>query len=80
MPQINVSVPPALKEWLDGRVAEGRYSSSSDYVRSLIREDEIRSKKVANLQAAIDKGRASGPGRDFEEFFADLRHKRQAAA
>jgi len=40
MPQLNVSLPPQLKEWVDQRVAEGRFSSASDYVRDLLRRDQ----------------------------------------
>ena len=40
MSQLNVSIPPALKSWIDHRVAEGRYSSASDYVRDLVRRDQ----------------------------------------
>ncbi len=40
MAQLNVSLPPALKSWIDHRVAEGRYSSPSDYVRDLVRKDQ----------------------------------------
>ncbi|WOE75761.1 type II toxin-antitoxin system ParD family antitoxin [Alterisphingorhabdus coralli] len=40
MTQLNVSIPPALKEWIDSRVAEGRYASASDYIRDIIRRDQ----------------------------------------
>lgn len=60
MAQMNVSVPEALKAWAEARVAEGRYSSTSDYVRDLMRRDQERAEKIAALQAAIDEGRASG--------------------
>lgn len=60
MAQMNVSVPEALKAWAEARVAEGRYSSTSDYVRDLMRRDQARAEKIAALQAAIDEGRASG--------------------
>jgi len=30
MAQMNVSLPDALKNWAEARVAEGRYSSISD--------------------------------------------------
>ena len=80
MAQINVSVPHALKAWIDEQVSSGRYSSASDYIRSLLREDEERAAKLAWLQAEIDRGRASGDGRDYEEVFAELRSKRSIAA
>ena len=60
MAQMNVSIPEALKGWAESRVAEGRYSSTSDYVRDLVRRDQEREEARRRLQAAIDEGRASG--------------------
>ena len=40
MAQMNVSLPDQLKGWAEQRVAEGRYSSTSDYVRDLVRRDQ----------------------------------------
>lgn len=60
MAQMNVSIPDALKGWAESRVAEGRYSSTSDYVRDLVRRDQEREQARRRLQAAIDEGRASG--------------------
>jgi len=80
VPQINVSVPEGLKAWIEKRVNEGRYSNPSDYIRELVRADERRAAKLATLQAAIDEGRASGPGRDYKTVFAELRQKRRLAA
>lgn len=68
MAQLNISVPDGLKDWADRRVAEGRYSSTSDLVRDLIRSRQDEEAQLAVLQAAIDKGRASGicPGTPSE--------------
>ena len=60
MAQMNVSIPEGLKKWAEARVAEGRYSSTSDYVRDLIRRDEQHAAEIAWLQVEIDKGLASG--------------------
>lgn len=60
MAQMNVSIPDGLKSWVEQRVAEGRYSSSSDYVRDLVRRDQEAEEARRRLQAAIDEGRASG--------------------
>jgi antitoxin ParD1/3/4 len=59
MAQLNISVPEGLKQWADQRVAEGRYSSTSDLVRDLMRRRQEEEAQLAALQAAIDKGRAS---------------------
>lgn len=60
MAQMNVSLPEGLKAWAEARVAEGLYSSTSDYVRDLMRRDMEGAGRLRDLQAAIDEGRASG--------------------
>jgi antitoxin ParD1/3/4 len=61
MAQMNISLPDRLKAWADARVAEGRYSSASDYVRDLMRRDQDGEEARLRLQAAIDTGRAAPP-------------------
>jgi antitoxin ParD1/3/4 len=74
MAQMNVSIPDKLKGWAESRVAEGRYSSTSDYVRDLVRRDQEREEKLRALQSAIDEGRASGVSeRDPFEYLEELR-------
>ena len=74
MAQMNVSIPDKLKGWAESRVAEGRYSSTSDYVRDLVRRDQEREEARRRLQAAIDEGRASGVSdRDPFEYMEELR-------
>jgi antitoxin ParD1/3/4 len=60
MAQMNISVPDKLKSWAEARVAEGRYSSTSDYVRDLMRRDQDRAEAQGRLQSAIDEGLRSG--------------------
>jgi antitoxin ParD1/3/4 len=62
MATMNISLPDALKEWAEARVAEGRYSSVSDYVRDLIRREQDRIAAIAEIQSALDAGEASGYG------------------
>ena len=74
MAQMNVSVPDRLKAWAEARVAEGRYSSTSDYVRDLMRRDQDAAEAKARLQAAIDAGRASPPSdRTLADIIAERR-------
>jgi antitoxin ParD1/3/4 len=61
MAQMNISLPEGLKDWAESRVSEGRYSSTSDFVRDLLRRDQDYSMKLSRLQAAIDEGLASPP-------------------
>ncbi len=59
MAQMSISIPDKLKGWAESRVAEGRYSSTSDYVRDLVRRDQEHDEKLRALQSAIDEGLAS---------------------
>lgn len=71
---MNVSIPDKLKGWAESRVAEGRYSSTSDYIRDLVRRDQEREEKLHRLRAAIDEGLASGlSDRDPFEYLEELR-------
>jgi len=78
---MNISIPDKLKRWAEARVAEGRYSSTSDYVRDLVRRDQDAEEARRRLQAAIDEGRASGVSeRDPFDYLDALRDGLRAAA
>jgi len=55
---MNISLPGPLKAFIDGQVADGRYSSASEYVRELIRADEKR-KAQEKLENLLLEGLAS---------------------
>ncbi len=55
MQSMNISLPDPLKEFVDGQIAQGRYSSASEYVRELIRADEKR-KAEDQLEALLLAG------------------------
>ena len=59
MAQMNISLPDKLKAWADARVAEGRYSSASDYIRDLMRRDQDEAQAKARLEADLLAGRES---------------------
>lgn len=61
MTEMTISVPPALKQWIDERVASGKYADATDYVRDLLRRDQEHAQdESAWLKALIDEGLASG--------------------
>jgi antitoxin ParD1/3/4 len=68
MTTMNVSIPDALREYVDERVAEGGYANVSDYIRALIREDRARQTK-ATLEAKLLEGLASGPPEEATETY-----------
>jgi antitoxin ParD1/3/4 len=55
MQSMNISLPDPLKEFVDGQISTGRYSSVSEYVRELIRADEKR-KAGEVLEAKLLEG------------------------
>jgi antitoxin ParD1/3/4 len=74
MQTMNISLPDPLKEFVDAQIASGRYSSVSEYVRGLIREDE-KHKAEEQLQALLLEGLGSKESeltrQDFEEIWKD---------
>jgi antitoxin ParD1/3/4 len=72
---LNISLPEALKEHVQKRVAEGAFSNASDFVRALIRLDKEQQEKLAALQGAVAVGTDQldrGEGLDGERVFAEL--------
>ena len=63
MATMNVSLPAAMKDWVEGQTQSGRYSNASDYVRDLIRQDQDRKEKVAHMQALVAEALESGVSR-----------------
>lgn len=61
MATMNISLPDAMKAFVDQQIEKSGYSSSSEYVRDLIRRDQM---KQAEQQFAelIREGLESGPG------------------
>lgn len=55
MQSMNISLPDPLKQFVDGQIAQGRYSSVSEYVRELIRADEKR-KAEEHLESLLLEG------------------------
>ena len=55
MQTMNISLPEPLKEFVDGQIASGRYSSASEYIRELIRGDE-KHKAEERLEALLLEG------------------------
>lgn len=55
MQSMNISLPDPLKQFVDGQISTGRYSTVSEYVRELIRADEKR-KAEEQLEAKLLEG------------------------
>jgi antitoxin ParD1/3/4 len=61
MTTINISLPEAMREFIDQQVAQGGYSTVSEYVRQLIREAQKQA-AYKKLEALLLEGLNSGEG------------------
>ena len=73
MATMNVSLPEAMKAWVESQSRDGQYGNASDYIRDLIRKDRERKEAVAALQAAITEGIESGEPEAFDAAAFKLR-------
>ena len=58
MASMNISLPDAMRDWVQDQIDKGKYASASDYVRDLIRHDQEYARQF--LQNAITEGIESG--------------------
>lgn len=77
METMNISLPEPLKHFVDGQIASGRYSSVSEYVRELIRDDEKR-KATARLELLLLEGLQGEEIELTREDWAAIRKEAQA--
>lgn len=59
MSTLNISLPEAMKAFVETQVASGQYGSASDYIRDLIRSDQRRRAEQeleSKLLEALDSG------------------------
>lgn len=60
MADVNLSLPTAMKDWIEGQTQSGRYTDAGDYIRDLIRQDQIRRGKIEDMQRLVDEALESG--------------------
>lgn len=60
MASMNVSLPDPMRDWVEQQTKSGRYDNASEYVRDLIRHDQDKAEKIANMQRLIDEAMTSG--------------------
>lgn len=69
---MNISLPDTLKTFVDEQVSQRGYSTSSEYVRELIRKDQDRQQ----LRGLLLAGAASNPATSADiSYFEGLRDR-----
>ena len=58
MATMNISLPDAMRKWIEAQIEAGEYANASDYIRDLIRHDQ---REREALRVALIEGERSGP-------------------
>ena len=81
MASMNISLPEPMREWVEQQTKGGRYDTASEYVRDLIRHDQDRAAKIANMQRLVDEALASGlSDKTLDEIFDEARERAGVSA
>jgi antitoxin ParD1/3/4 len=73
MSSLNISLPQPMKTFIETRVQEDNYSTPSEYVRALVREDQKR-REEQKLETMLLESLQSGDSIDVTpEFWAKKR-------
>ncbi len=80
---INISVPPAMADFIEREVSRGEFASTSDFFRTLIREYQAirkRSYTRDELMKAIQDGAESGESTpmDMDAIIAEAERRHQS--
>ena len=73
---MNISMPESLKFFVDERVRLRGYSSHSEYLRDLVRKDELEAAKDKMRELIMD-GLNSPPGRSWNDIKTDFLNRAQ---
>lgn len=77
METINISLPDALRTYVEERVRQDGYGTASEYFRELVRHDQKR-QADERLEASLLKSLNGEPAKPFSK--SDIEEVRQAVA
>ncbi len=55
-----ITVTDQQNDWIKSRIASGAYTNDSEFLRDLLRKDQERAGKIANMQKLVTEGLESG--------------------
>ncbi len=74
MTSLNISLPKPLKNYVEAQVNSGHYSTPSEYLRTLIREDRTK-KERDRIEAMLLKSVQSGEPREANKEFWEKKQR-----
>ena len=75
MSTMNISLPPKLREFVEQQVESGRYSTASEYVRELIRNDDKRQAQQKLEEMLLEGVRSGEPIPVDDHYWAEKRRR-----
>ena len=78
MQTMNISLPDAMKRYVDEQVHSGDYSSASEYVRALVRADQKRKAQEQLETVLLEALRSGEPIEVTPAAWEELRQKIRA--
>jgi antitoxin ParD1/3/4 len=77
MTTMNISLPAAMRKFVEKQVSEEGYSTASEYIRTLVREEQKRKAKE-KLESLILEGLNSGESIEVTpEYWEEIRRRLQ---
>ena len=75
MASLNISLPQSLKDYVEDRVSVGGYSTPSEYLRELLRQDQ-KQRTEDKLETLLLEGLESGEPIEITPEFWENKRKR----
>lgn len=76
-----ITVTDEQNAWIKSRIASGDYTNDSEFVRDLLRKDQERTQKIANMQRLVTEGLESGYSElSVDEIWEQARARHKAKA
>lgn len=79
MTTLNISLPEQMRTFIESQVSRGLYSTASDYIRDLIRDDQKRKDQERLESLLLDALEGGGSQEVTPEFFERLRERARQA-
>ncbi|PHS25160.1 MAG: type II toxin-antitoxin system ParD family antitoxin [Robiginitomaculum sp.] len=74
-----ITVTEQQGAWIKSRIKDGDFTNDSEYLRDLIRRDQERAQKIANMQRLVTEGIESGmSNKTPKQIMAEVEQKMRA--
>lgn len=55
-----ITLTEQQNDWVKGQIESGHFGNDSEYIRDLIRKDQLAKERLATLRQALAEGESSG--------------------